>query len=232
MSGGLRKRAFGLFDEGLEGLGFTDGEVRQDLAVDLDASLREAVDKSAIGQAMLADGGVDALDPQGAEVPLAQLAADIGVGAGAIDSGLRGTDRVLAAAVKALGGFQDLLVLGVGRNAPLDARHGLAPQILKFSPRSLSPPACGGSGPKGRGGQTVPGSQLAGVGHPQRDAQRLGFREHLGAAIGADVVAAMAGQTVTLAGDAGLHLPRSREFEALFGARLGLQLGHFAPLSF
>src|SRR5690606_27335763 len=37
-----------------------DGHVRQDLAVDLDARLVQAVDEAAIGQAMLAGGSIDA----------------------------------------------------------------------------------------------------------------------------------------------------------------------------
>ena len=61
-SGALR-----LLDQRLERSRLADGELGQDLAVDLDPGLAEAVDKSAIGQAVLAHGGVDALDPQGAE---------------------------------------------------------------------------------------------------------------------------------------------------------------------
>ena len=57
----------GLVDERLEACGVLDGEIGQHLAVDLDAGLVEAVDKSAVGQPVLAHGRVDALDPQRAE---------------------------------------------------------------------------------------------------------------------------------------------------------------------
>ena len=65
-----------------------DGEVAQNLAVDRDARSGEPGDKSAVGEAMLAHGGVDALDPQGAEVTLALLAADIIVLQRLIDRGI------------------------------------------------------------------------------------------------------------------------------------------------
>ncbi len=45
-----------------------DCHVGQNLAVDLDASLVQAIDEAAIGQAVFADGSVDTLDPQSAEL--------------------------------------------------------------------------------------------------------------------------------------------------------------------
>src|SRR5690606_12068667 len=74
-----------LFDQGLEGLGLVDGEIGEHLAVHLDASLAEAVDKSAIGQTQLAGAGVDALDPEGAEIALLRAAVTIGILAGLLD---------------------------------------------------------------------------------------------------------------------------------------------------
>ena len=59
--------ALGLFDERRECRRFADRKIGQNLAIDFDPGLAEGVDKSAIGQAVLADGGVDALDPEGAE---------------------------------------------------------------------------------------------------------------------------------------------------------------------
>src|SRR5690606_15890034 len=79
--------------------------------------------ETGIGQAVLADGGVDALHPEGAEVTLARLAVAIGVLHRLLDRLLGDADGVLAAAVKTLGGFQDLLVLCVGGDASLDACH-------------------------------------------------------------------------------------------------------------
>jgi hypothetical protein len=54
------------------------------------------------GEAFLADGCVDALDPQSPEGPLLNLAVAIGVLAGLLDSLAGDPDRVLAAAVIAL----------------------------------------------------------------------------------------------------------------------------------
>src|SRR5690606_30884656 len=59
-----------LGNQSLEGLGLMDGEIGEHLAVHLDASLGEAVDKSRIGQAVLADTGVDTLDPERTEIAL------------------------------------------------------------------------------------------------------------------------------------------------------------------
>src|SRR5690606_13335851 len=76
---GCGQRSLGFLDDRLEALRLADGDVRQNLAVDLDPGLAEAVDKSAVGQAVLAHRGVEALDPQGAERALLVLAVAIGV---------------------------------------------------------------------------------------------------------------------------------------------------------
>jgi hypothetical protein len=52
-------------------------ELGQHLAVDLDPGLVEAVDKSAVGQPVLARGRVDALDPERAERALLTLAVAV-----------------------------------------------------------------------------------------------------------------------------------------------------------
>ena len=56
---------------------------------------------------MLAHRGVDALDPQGAELALAVLAVAVGVLHRLVDRGLGGADGVLAAAEEALGGVAE-----------------------------------------------------------------------------------------------------------------------------
>jgi len=71
----------------------------------------------------LARRRVDALDPQCAEGALAALAVAVGVLHRPLDRLLGDADRILAAAVVALDLFQHLLVLGVGRDAALDACH-------------------------------------------------------------------------------------------------------------
>ena len=117
----------GLVDQRLECRRVLDRDIRQHLAVDLDAGLRQAVNKSAVGQAVLAHGRVDALDPERAERALLALAIAIGVLHRLLDRLLGHPDRVLAAALVALRQLQDLLVLGMGGDAALDACHGISP---------------------------------------------------------------------------------------------------------
>src|SRR3990172_3234024 len=67
ISSGSAGGALRLLDTRLERGRLADGKLGQDLAVDLDPGFAEAADKSAVGQTVQPDGGVDALDPQGAE---------------------------------------------------------------------------------------------------------------------------------------------------------------------
>ena len=113
-----------LIDNGGERFRLADGDVGQDLAVDLDPGLAEAVDKSGIGQAVLAHRRVEALDPQRPEGALPVLAVAVGILKGLVDRRLGGADRVLAPAVIALGGVQNFLVFGVARHAAFHAGHG------------------------------------------------------------------------------------------------------------
>src|SRR5262245_35408223 len=57
-----------------------DGEVGQDLAIEIDLGLLEALDELAVAQALGADGRVDADDPQAAELALPLLAVARRVG--------------------------------------------------------------------------------------------------------------------------------------------------------
>src|ERR1700729_3806906 len=118
-----RQRGLGLFGDRVERRRLVDGEIRQHLAVDRDARLGKAVDKPAVGHSERPHGGIEALDPQRAEGALLALAVAEGVLPGLLDSGLGGADGVLAAAVKALGGLVDFLVLGVRGHTAFDARH-------------------------------------------------------------------------------------------------------------
>jgi hypothetical protein len=88
-----------------------DGHVGENLAVDFDASLVEAVDEAAVGQAGFADGSVDTLDPQSAEVALVDARSRYAYCIGTIDRSLGDADGVLAAAVEALGCFRSFLCL-------------------------------------------------------------------------------------------------------------------------
>ena len=73
----LGQGGLGGLDEGGEGRGVVDGQVGQDLAVDLDTRGLEALDEAVVGQAVGAGAGVDALDPELAEVALALLAPSL-----------------------------------------------------------------------------------------------------------------------------------------------------------
>src|SRR5215207_4766451 len=60
-----------LLDDRLERVRLADGDVGQDLAVDLDPGLAEAGDKSTVGQPVLAHRSVEPLDPQRPKAALA-----------------------------------------------------------------------------------------------------------------------------------------------------------------
>ena len=78
----LGQSGLGLLDDGLEGLGIGDGQLGESAAVQLDAGQVQTLDEAVVGDAFGADGGVDALDPQLAEVTLASLAVAEVVGKG------------------------------------------------------------------------------------------------------------------------------------------------------
>src|SRR5580704_15376228 len=118
------ERGLGLRGDRLEGRRLVDREIRQHLAVDHDARLGEAVDKSAVGQAERTHRGVQPLDPERAERALLALAVAEGILPGLLDGLLGGPDGVLAAAVETLGGLVDFLVLGVRGHTAFDASHG------------------------------------------------------------------------------------------------------------
>src|SRR5690606_13187603 len=62
-----------------ECFGLMNCNVGQNLAVNLNTSLGQTIDETAIGQALLTDSRIDALDPQSAERALAILAVAIGI---------------------------------------------------------------------------------------------------------------------------------------------------------
>ena len=77
-----RKSGLGLLDDGLEGLRIGDGQFGQSATIKLNAGEVQALDEAVVGDAFSADGGVDTLDPQLAEVALASLAVAEVVGKG------------------------------------------------------------------------------------------------------------------------------------------------------
>src|SRR5262245_404916 len=121
----LLEGGLGLFDQGLKCRRLPRREIGHHLAVDLDAGLQDAVHELRVGEAVLARGGVDALDPQAAEGALLVAPVAIGVLQALLDLLDADAERHLGAAAIALGKLEDLLVAGVGGHAPLDACHGL-----------------------------------------------------------------------------------------------------------
>ena len=63
-----RKSGLGLLDDGLEGLRIGHGQFGQSATIKLNAGEVQALDEAVVGDAFSADGGVDTLDPQCAEV--------------------------------------------------------------------------------------------------------------------------------------------------------------------
>ncbi len=114
---------FGYLSYGFEGLGLVDGEFGQDLAVESDAGFLEATHESGVGHAEGADTGVDAGDPEAAEVALhvATVAVLVLEGleyslASLLDAGT--TDEAIAFSLCA-----ELLVFGVAGDAAFDSHY-------------------------------------------------------------------------------------------------------------
>src|ERR687896_1559694 len=113
-AGSGRGRLAGALGESAEGLGIAHGDVREHLAVELDPGQLEAVHEGGVAHAVLARGGVDAGDPEAAEVALAVAAVAVGVGVGLHDRLLRALVGGVRLAAVALGERE--------RGAPLLAR--------------------------------------------------------------------------------------------------------------
>jgi hypothetical protein len=102
------------------------GDVREHLAVDLDAGLVQTVDDAAVRQPIQARRGIDTRDPQGAEFALVLPPVAVGVLSG-LDDGLLGDAIDLAAGVVVTLRFaKNLLVTTPGRHATLNSCHGAA----------------------------------------------------------------------------------------------------------
>src|SRR5436189_1783551 len=104
-----------LVGERAKRLRISHGDVGQDLPVDLDAGLAEAVDEHVVAHVVLPRGGVDAHDPEPAEIALLILAIAIRVLPPTLDILLRCLPQLGAGTEGALGVLEDLLL-------PLEAR--------------------------------------------------------------------------------------------------------------
>src|SRR5262245_60576227 len=128
-SAGLAERGLGLLHQGVEGGRLAGGEISHHLAVHGDAGLLDAGDELRVGEAMGAGAGVDALDPEGAEIALLVAAVAIGVLQRLLDALERDAVVGGGAAVVAGSHVDGLLVTGVRGDAALDASHGADPPL-------------------------------------------------------------------------------------------------------
>src|SRR6476660_3057488 len=124
-----RQRGLGFFHDRLKRRRLANGEVGQNLPVDRHAGLGQSGDKPAVVESERPHRGVQPLDPQRTECALAPFAVAEGVLVRLLDGLLGDADRVLAPAIVAFGGFQDLFMFGVRRDTTLDAGHGSSPCI-------------------------------------------------------------------------------------------------------
>ena len=100
----------------LEGSGAVEGEVGEDLAVDLDTRLVDETHQLRVAEAVLAGSGVDALDPEGAEVAFFVLAVTVGVGKTFFPGVFGNGPHVTAASEVAACKFQDFFTTCAGGN--------------------------------------------------------------------------------------------------------------------
>src|SRR5690606_14641991 len=99
------------------------GEIGQHLAVETDLVRVQRRDEARVADAVLATRSVDALDPETAKIPLAQLAAREGVLPGAVEDVERLAVAVLAPSEEAFDLLEDSLVATAWAGAPFYARH-------------------------------------------------------------------------------------------------------------
>src|ERR1700733_4161619 len=99
-------------------------EVREDFAVNGETRLAQAVDQRAVAHAAQTRGGVDAGDPQGAELALLLAAAAIGVLTGLDDRLLGGAEDLAPGIEIALGFLEDFLVPPTRDDTTFNSCHG------------------------------------------------------------------------------------------------------------
>src|SRR5919197_576111 len=115
-------------------------EVREHLAVELDAGLLEPGDEPRIRGAVLARSGVHARDPQGAEVAAAAAPVRRAVVERALDRLVRALVAVLAPAAEALRELQDAVAAAAGLEPLLHSHRLLLPAGGGASPPLRFPP--------------------------------------------------------------------------------------------
>src|SRR5688572_20313012 len=120
----LLQRSASLVGDERERRGILHREIREDLAIDFDAGSLHALDEGAVAHPIEARGGVDADDPESAEIALLRLAIPVRVDPTALDGLLRGLPELGTATEGALRRLHDLLLALETRDVRLDAWHG------------------------------------------------------------------------------------------------------------
>src|SRR5690606_29358490 len=118
-----RESALGLLGDRAKRGGIVDGDVGQGLAVQGDVRLEQPIHEAAVAQAVHAGRGVDAHDPQAAELALLLLAADVRVLLGLGDGLLGDAEDLATGVVVALRELDDFLVTAARRYTTLDSCH-------------------------------------------------------------------------------------------------------------
>src|SRR5260370_21547771 len=122
--GWRRSGSLGFGYELSEASGILYGDVRKDLAVERDARGFEAVNQLAIGEAVVAGSGADALDPELAILAFFDAAIALGVTVGAIGGFLRGLVELALSEEKAFCPLEVLLAPCPALGAAFYACHG------------------------------------------------------------------------------------------------------------
>src|SRR6185436_5556124 len=99
-------------------------EIGEHFAVEFDARALQAVYKLRIGQAAFACAGIDALDPESAEIALLGSPVAIGIAQPLLDLLDGDTEIRMRPTAIAFRELQDLLVTGMPRHAAFHMRHG------------------------------------------------------------------------------------------------------------
>src|SRR5688572_32059795 len=103
--------------------GFTRGELGQALAIELDAGVLQPEHELAVGETVLARGGIDAHDPQAAIVALLPLAPDVRIDARFLGRLFHELIELALVLEIALGELGELLPLLTAYDAAFDAWH-------------------------------------------------------------------------------------------------------------
>ena len=114
---------FGFFRQSAKSHLITDRQVRQYFTVDLDGRLFQAVDHTAVGQAVDAGRGVDAHDPQTTELTLAYLTVTVGVLTGLDNRLHRHAEHAAAGTVVTFCLLENFLVPATRLHTTLDSSH-------------------------------------------------------------------------------------------------------------